>query len=481
MQSQPNESVIRAIRRLIWLYFWLLIIEGALRKWIVPQFSDPLLVVRDPVVIAIYLLAIKARVFPRNAFVLTLAILSVLTWAISVLVLQPYLPVKPLLLVTTFGFRSNFLHLPLIWVIAKVFDAEEVRRMGRWTLLVLIPLAMLMAVQFNAAPDAWINRTAGTGEAQQITAGGGKIRPPATFSFISGMIFYAAASAAFLIYAALTRGTYKNWLLYVSGFALVVASAVSGSRSVLLAEFVVVASLSLVLFLRPSALNQFGRNLLIGVVVLVIASRLPIIKEGVEVLSDRFTSAAEAAETTVAGGLISRMLGGFTEGFTQLDRIPLFGYGLGIGTNAGAKFVVGRSMFLLSEGEWPRVLMENGPILGLAFIVWRVALVLWLFIVCARRVKAGDILPIILYGTCCIPLMNGQFGQPTNLGFAVLLGGLTLAATEVQLAGVRKQAQPAEPQPPLDQPTRRSRRSRFAEELHQHSPPSPHSNGAVDR
>ncbi|MEP6686323.1 MAG: hypothetical protein ABJB22_06050, partial [Verrucomicrobiota bacterium] len=36
------------IRRLIWLYILLLVFEGAFRKWIVPQLSSPLLLIRDP-------------------------------------------------------------------------------------------------------------------------------------------------------------------------------------------------------------------------------------------------------------------------------------------------------------------------------------------------------------------------------------------------------------------------------------------------
>ena len=62
MQSETNQRSITHIKRLIWLYFFLLIFEGTFRKWILPQFSDVLLVVRDPVVLAIYFLVIKARV-----------------------------------------------------------------------------------------------------------------------------------------------------------------------------------------------------------------------------------------------------------------------------------------------------------------------------------------------------------------------------------------------------------------------------------
>src|SRR5256886_16145862 len=110
-QSLPGadySSTLREIRRLIHLYLFLLIIEGGLRKWIVPQFSNPLLLVRDPVALAIYFLAWRAHVFPRNRFTLSLAAIAILSWLVSIVVLDPYLPISRIFLVTAYGFRSNF-------------------------------------------------------------------------------------------------------------------------------------------------------------------------------------------------------------------------------------------------------------------------------------------------------------------------------------------------------------------------------------
>ena len=122
-------KIMTNLRRLIWLYFLLLILEGALRKWIVPQFSDPLLIIRDPVVILIYMLAVRARVFPRSNFIYSLAIIAALSWAAGILVLLPYLSIQTVILVTGYGFRSNFLHLPLIFVIPAVFNIGDVKRL----------------------------------------------------------------------------------------------------------------------------------------------------------------------------------------------------------------------------------------------------------------------------------------------------------------------------------------------------------------
>src|SRR5436305_5823253 len=255
MQSATNHRVLVHLKRWILVYFFFLIFEGVFRKWILPQFSDVLLVVRDPVVLVIYMLAIKARLFPRNNWVLWLAIIGMLSWLVSLVVLEPYLAVKPLFLVTGFGFRCNFLHLPLIFVMARALDEEDVKKLGRSVLIGLLPMCVLLAVQFNSAPESFINRTAGIGESLQITAGSGKIRPPGTFSFVSGVIFYAAMAAAYLLYGSLKRGAYRNWLLFGGGFALVVTIGVSGCRSVLLSVLVVLASLLLIIVVRPGAVN----------------------------------------------------------------------------------------------------------------------------------------------------------------------------------------------------------------------------------
>src|SRR5438874_4250808 len=214
-QSLPladYSGLLRNTRWLIYLYLFLLIIEGALRKWMVPQFSNPLLLVRDPVVLAIYFLAWRAHIFPRNRFILWLAIIGILSWIVSIFVLDPYVPMSRIFLVTAYGFRSNFLQLPLIFIFASVFDADDVRKIGWWLLVGMIPMSLLMALQFQSAPDSFINRTVGLGEGEQITAGGGKIRPPGTFSFISGPIYYVTAAAAFVLYGALRRATYPSWL-----------------------------------------------------------------------------------------------------------------------------------------------------------------------------------------------------------------------------------------------------------------------------
>ena len=416
-----QDKLFRNIRRLIWLYFWLLLIEGALRKWVLPQLSNPLLIIRDPVVLLIYVLAIQARVFPRNAWVFSLAVIAFLSLAVSFIALWPYLPPSRIVLVSGFGFRANFLHLPLIFLMPRVLRPEDVKRIGWWVLLAIVPMSLLMVAQFQAPPGSWLNGTA-SGEGEQIVAALGKVRTAGPFSFVVGVVAYFALATGFLVWAALKRGVYRNWVLIAAGVALLIGIAVSGSRSVVGACAVVVSSLLLVLFLRPGAVNRFGQALLVTVVLGFIVTKTPVFKEGLNVLSTRFSDVAESEEQSIAVGLISRVFEGFSEGVRVFPNAPLFGYGLGIGTNAGAKFLTGQNTFLLSEGEWARLLLESGPVLGLAFLLWRCGVVVRIGLLCLQSVRRGNVLPLLLFSSSGLPLMNGQFGPPTILGFAVFGG-----------------------------------------------------------
>jgi hypothetical protein len=339
-------------------------------------------------------------------------------------------------------------------------------------------MTLLMIAQFRAAPDAFVNRTAG-GEGEMMMSSLGKVRTAGPFSFVIGVAAYFALATGYLVWAVLRLGTFKNRILIASGLALVIGIAVSGSRSVVGACAVVVGSLLLVILVRPDVINRFGQVLIVIFILGVVVSRLPIFREGFDVLSMRFSEVAEATNQTVTQGLISRVASSFVEPWLFLVKAPLFGWGLGIGTNAGAKFLTGHAMFLFSEGEWARVFLESGPLLGLAYILWRclfAAKVGWL---CVKSVRMGNLLPLLLFTSAFLPMINGQFGQPTLLGFTVFVMGLALAALNAEESAT---AVPT----PVDSrrikvPARTRGRSAYAERMHGPPAEHDHTNGSADR
>jgi hypothetical protein len=457
-----HSVTIRHIRWLIWFYLWLLVFEGVFRKWIIPQLATPLLLVRDPVAIAIYVLAFRAKLIPQNVWIVTLELIAILSWATGVIVLLPYFPIKTIILVTGYGVRCNYLHLPLIFIMPMVFDIEDVKRVGRWTIVGMIPMSVLMAAQFASSPDSFINNTAGVGEGMQLGAGSGRIRPPGTFSFVSGAVYYLSAVAAFMLHAVLGKLPYKTWLLGVAGGALLVGMGVSGSRAAILAVGVVGASLAVIVLVRPMLAGKLGRYILLGAIVVWLISYLPVFREGVGILSDRFAEGADDAASSVVGSLVGRTFGDFYDGLLVLARAPLGGFGLGVGTNGGANFLVGHVEFLLAENEWSRIILESGPILGAAFLLWRCAITFYVGRFSLSQLRRDNPLPLFLFSASFFALLEGPFGQPTTLGFAVALAGLALAARPRVEEVPTKKADERE-----KLPARRPRRSVYAERLHE--------------
>ena len=474
--DSPEARALRYIRKLIWLYFWLLLIEGALRKWLLPGLSNPLLVVRDPVALCIYMLSMRAGVFPKNNWVLALVVIALLSTLATFLQLWDFVPPVYIAAVAGYGIHSNYLHLPLIFVIGQVFTIEDIKRVGWWTLVLLVPMTILMVAQFRASPDAFVNRTAG-GEGEMMMSAMNKVRTSGSFSFVIGVVAFLSLATGFIVWAVLNRGVYKVWLLAVAGSALIIGIAVSGSRSVVGACAVVVASLGVVIVLRPDVINKFGRILLAVVVLGFVVSRTPIFREGFNVLSTRFAQVAEATEQSIPQDLFSRVLSTFEDGIFVLGKAPGLGYGLGVGTNAGAKLLMGHSGFLLMEGEWPRVILENGPVLGLAYLLWRVGFVLAFGWRTLKSVRLGNLLPLLLFSSSFLPMVSGQFGQPTILGFAVFTSGLALAAMKDDaVVPVAMEPPGAGPKMPL-KPVRG--RSAYAERLHGATATQEQSNGSV--
>jgi hypothetical protein len=228
--------------------------------------------------------------------------------------------------------------------------------------------------------------------------------------------------------------------------------------------------------IRPKAVNQVGRLILVGIVVAFIISQLPVFQQGLHILSERFTTAAEEGNTdNIIVGLVSRTFEGFTEGLKNLDQYQAGGWGLGLGTNVGAHFLVGGPGFLLSENEWTRLLYEMGPVLGLAYILWRTALTVRLGYLSFVAVRRGMTLPLLLFSSGFLALLQGQLGQPTSLGFAVVLCGLCVASMQGKPEDVEVSSQVRVPETMMTPPTPLPCRSPYAARLHQNN------NGFVDR
>ena len=414
---------VRTIRALIWIYFFFLIFEGFLRM-VLPPLSNVLIVVRDPFLLVAYVVAQISGVFPWNRFVTLLWFLGLVAMVLGFLE-WPQAPVMVL-----YGFRVAFLHAPLIFLIPRVMDDEDVLRFGRCFLVLAAPMALLMAAQFVGGPDSWLNRGLDN-QFKQIGAAEGKIRAPGTFTYALGPALFYAFTTAFLLIGQFRTRAFPKPLILVAAVGTCVALAISISRLALAqVAIVVLIGFIAILLTRPTALVGYFRFAIFVAATLVIAMQLPVFSEGTRVFSTRFEQASDTEGGTE--GFFERLTWDFKQAYVSMTDAEPTGAGLGTGSNVGAALLFGRRGFLLAENEWPRVIRELGPFMGGMVLLMRVGLVIWLGVKALGMARKGVMLPILLFGACAPSIFNGVWSQPTALGFAVIGGGLCLASMKVK-------------------------------------------------
>lgn len=385
--------------------------------------ADAFLVIRDPVLLSIYALALVSGIFPRNIFVITIGGLAVASVIGSALAGQT----NPFVIL--YGLRINYLHLPLIWVMGSVLNRKDVERIGTFFLITGIVMTFVMVEQFRSPMDATINRGVGNEEGGQIFGADGRIRPPGLFAFITGPQLFFPLCAAFFFDQIGGAKRMPWYLLVVCGLAIAVALPVSISRYVMLATGIVAVMFLLTLPLSSSRLASIGRPLILLVILAGVLSQLPVFKEGTTVFMMRWDQAALESDGQAWGSLFDRTFRAFSNTVYFVEQAPFFGHGVGVGSNVGSRLLYGTLGFVLAEEEWGKVILELGPILGFAFILFRTWLSVHLGLEAWRAARYDhNTLPLLIWSALVFALFQGQWAPPTVLGFAVLGGGLVLAA-----------------------------------------------------
>lgn len=425
LQNSESYSI---YKKGIWLYIILLIFEGALRKWILPSLATPLLLVRDP--IAIWLVIEGWRkgwidVFYAKVMMMVATLSFILTLLFG----------HQNILVALYGWRIYFFHFPMIFIIGKILTRDDILRICRFFLYVSIPMTVLVVIQFYSPPTAWVNIGVGGEGTAGFGAVGNFMRPPGVFSFTAGYVaFQGVVGCILLYYLIMNKSLYQKyqiqqWLIITASICYLVALPTSISRTnffqtLVFLAFAVLAAV-VIKNIRPKVITL----LCIGAGILILLTVSGLIATNIEVFMARFEGANEV-EGGFEGVVGNRYIGGFLRALTRID-VPVSGYGIGLGTNAGASLMGGDmySFGFNAEVEWERIIGECGFFLGVSIIAIRLALsIAMLFKSFKRLTENLDLLPWILCAGMILYLPQAQWGSTTSLGFTVLLGGLTLAA-----------------------------------------------------
>ena len=413
------------IRNLIWLYIILWLVEGGLRRWFLPGLAGPLLLVRDPLVIAIYGLALSNGLFPANGFITWGVFLASLSFVNALLLGHGNL------FVALYGVRCDFIHVPLIFIMGKVLRAKDIIALSKVAVWVAVPYTALLVAQFYQPQDAWVNRGVGGDMAGAGFDGAlDRFRPPGTFSFISGpQQLYPLFTACW--FALLLARKLPVWTMLASGAAILVTIPISISRTLFLSVAIVAITGVGAMFVG----GRFSIKLVIqfalaAVLLSWFAGQSPIFQDGMEAFSARWEGA-----TTNQGGfqeaIVDRTLNDL---FGAFQYVRAYGEGTGFSTNVGQQMVTQHVGFGASEAEWGRLLYDNGFALGSLLVIYRIALAGAIVFASCRAWKRGSTLSLVFTAACFLIVLNGQWGQATTLGSAVIGGGLALAAARHKVA-----------------------------------------------
>jgi hypothetical protein len=421
--NAPRERIRLWLVRLVFAFFLLLPIEGIARKWLLPGLQAPLLLVRDPVAIALlggYLLYQSPRL-ARWVALWALAVTITLIVCLFQVVFQG-VSVAVILL----GLRNYLLFIPVAFVIRDTFRREDMVRFVTMCCWISVPIALLVIVQFFSPAGAWINRGIDA-DAAVFTVAGGIVRPYGPFTFAIAQVSYTLLVLALLI-AGWDRARAWNIsqrTLAMGLSAVFVMGALSGARG-----FFVGAGLIVIAYIGGGLVaRNIGRGLLrAGAGILGILAFLTVL---IVIFPTSFEAISQRQQTAVAseGSTIDRAL-------SLINPIPrtgptptLLGEGLGVGSNAGGFAAAGTRGFALSETEAPRVIQEAGILLGVGFLLYRVTLIISIAIGALRSARVQDSgAGFAMLGFAAPLLLTSQIsGQSQLVSIAWFFSGITLS------------------------------------------------------
>ena len=336
-----GERARRSFVALVFAIYFLAIFEGALRKWVFPGAAQYLFFVRDPLLILAYVQATRHHLWPRLDSSLLIASTVILTGTLVGIIQLTLVDFEGNhLLLAIYGWRNYYLYVPLAFLTGEQFRRADVKRLLKWTLILSVPTAILVGLQFAAPIDAAINVGIAADKAEQfhgLGLNGEHTRPQGLFTSGVGQgLFVASCVAAWLSFAVRPARTRDMGILFalISGAGILSCLALSGSRgAVIQCSIIGAACITLGLLGRSTRLRWNAAVVPILVAVLAVALFPVAFPDSFEAFQERWQTAGTVEDQEFVGGVFGRAFYSFVDFTRVLDDAPLLGYGLGFGGN----------------------------------------------------------------------------------------------------------------------------------------------------
>lgn len=310
------------------VFFVYVVLEGALRKWVWPEFSNELFALKD----IILGFALVAWLGSRGSVRVALRPREIGLWVGWLLLAVGYSVVDGFGVQSLIGLRYYLAPLPLLWLVpAMLRDLPDLNRFAVRYLWVALAIMALGTYQYLSPLESAINRYAWRSEVGELIAGFGlgedsllgisQNRPRITgsFSFISPYAVYLQA-VWLIAWVMLLQSTRRSERLFATVVlvAILVNIAMTGSRAPLLLSLVFAVPFA-VMALRTfkGFWYQFS----------ALAAFLAIPYLSVSLLSEPFQAVLERDEG--AADAVIRILGALLTPLSTFAAMQAFGDGIG--------------------------------------------------------------------------------------------------------------------------------------------------------
>ena len=430
-----NHIVVKShVNNVLFIIFLLLILEGALRKWIFPELSKPLFFLKDIFILYLYGYLFLKKKLPSNAW---MSLAWFFAFSLYILVgIQVLLNEVPIF-VGIYGWRNYVLYIPLAFLIEDYMDMASLKRIGKLFCYLSVPICIIAFIQYKSSTSDYINKNVGTENFSEIfTVGNGVVRPSSTFAFTTGFVLYIGTLLIFLVYNFFLKQDKflsKAWFI-ITVCTFVTCLALSGSRGAYLScgaqiGFLILGS---VFLMRSKQGFKIVFYTLFALIAFVVSFNV-IFDEQRDLILTR-----QANANSSEGSIITRI----GESIINIDalmesNLSTLGVGLGLASGGGAYLVSGVSQFSLVETEWGRIFMEAGVVLGLGYILYRISLSFNLGLNSVRALFASsNPTPMVSFAFVVINLAIGQTtGNGITYSFTWLFLGVALAINKNLIEG----------------------------------------------
>src|ERR1700730_6855032 len=438
---------VRYWQHALFTVFVLMVFEGVLRKWAFPSAQAQLYLVKDGILLALYLGFIldSRKNLPSPKGVGLIKIVLGIGFVFGCI--EVFNPNSPSILVGLICVKTYFLYAPIAFILPYAIKSREhLFVLIRRYLIMAIPVAVLGFVQIMAGPGSSLNTYVSHSEdSEAVLSYFGEenfVRTSGTFSYISGYTAFLSFIGFLAIGYNMTRGwRLKKNMAPVLALALVIgAMFTTGSRGPV---WTLLATGPVILWLAAargvlSSRTAMRLCVLIPVIAIVALSVSP---QAVEAFMARAASGGGSSET------LDRLFSPLFQTIMALSDGPALGMGIGA-THPAAMTIMGVDwpwwlQDLITEDEMARVTVELG-VIGL-ILVYSVRLLIAAFalrsamtfkdpsyralgIVLAVYLALGMIEPIMLnvtlglyyWGPLCLVLTMRRWEQSAGVEFGTV-------------------------------------------------------------